>query len=152
MDQLLLKTRTFFASPRCVLGLAVGIGVISTALLMIVSPVYYRDSVVYMSMVSGFLVGDWRHAFDVARTPLLPALAGVLARLGIPIPEATTLVSCLFCVLAVFPIYGLLTFFMERKYAAWGALFFALMPRVIRYGMAPLLDSGRWLLFHWHCI
>lgn len=145
MDQLLLKTRTFFASPRCVLGLAVGIGVISTALLMIVSPVYYRDSVVYMSMVSGFLVGDWRHAFDVAMTPLLPALAGVLARLGIPIPEATTLVSCLFCVLAVFPIYGLLTFFMERKYAAWGALFFALMPRVIRYGMAPLLDSGRWL-------
>ena len=90
MDQLLLKTRTFFASPRCVLGLAVGIGVISTALLMIVSPVYYRDSVVYMSMVSGFLVGDWRHAFDVAMTPLLPALAGVLARLGIPIPEATS--------------------------------------------------------------
>lgn len=145
MNQLLLKMKAFFASPRCVLGLAVGIGAISTLLLLIVSPVYYRDSVVYMSMVSGFQVGDWNHAFDISMTPLLPAMAGCLACLGIPIPEATTLISCLFCILTVFPLYGLLTFFMERKYAAWGALFFSLMPRVIRYGMSPLLDSGRWL-------
>lgn len=145
MEQLLFRIKTFFASPRCVLGLAVGIGILSTLLLMIVSPVYYRDSVVYMSMVSGFKVGDWEHAFDLAMTPLLPAMAGVLARIGVPIPEATTLISCLFCILAVFPVYGLLTFFMERKYAAWGALFFALMPKIIRYGFSPLLDSGRWL-------
>ena len=58
MEQLLSRIKTFFASPRCVLGLAVGIGILSTLLLMIVSPVYYRDSVVYMSMVSGFKVGD----------------------------------------------------------------------------------------------
>ena len=145
MEQLLSRIKTFFASPRCVLGLAVGIGILSTLLLMIVSPVYYRDSVVYMSMVSGFKVGDWEHAFDLAMTPLLPAMAGVLARIGVPIPEATTLISCLFCILSVFPVYGLLTFFMERKYAAWGALFFALMPKIIRYGFSPLLDSGRWL-------
>ena len=145
MNQLFLRGRAFFASPRCVLGLAVGIGVLSTLLLMIVSPVYYRDSVIYMSMVSGFRVGDWGHAFDVFMSPLLPAAAGILARAGMPIPEATTFISCLFCILTVFPVYGLLSFYMERKYAAWGALMFSLMPKIIRYGMSPLLDAGRWL-------
>lgn len=145
MKQLLLRIKIFFSSPRGVMSLAVGIGLLSTLLMLIVSPVYYRDSVVYMSMVSGFKVGDWGHAFNVAMTPLLPALGGIFARFGVPIPEAMMLASSIFCVLAVFPVYGVLTFFMERKHAAWGALLFALAPKIIRHGIAPLLDSGRWL-------
>ncbi len=141
------KIETFFSSPRNTLTLGCVLGGLCTVLLLIVSPVYYRDSVVYMAMVNGFKVGDWAHAFDLTMVPLLPTLAGILARVGVPVQDATMLVSSIFCILTIFPLYGLFSFVMERKYAAWGALLVLLMPKIIRYGMAPLLDSGRWLFF-----
>lgn len=141
------KVSAFFSSPRNVLILGCLIGVFCTLLLLIVSPVYYRDSVVYVSMTNAFRYGDWFHAFNLSMSPLLSTLAGIFAWIGLPALEATMLLSSIFYILTIFPLFGLFSFFMERKYAAWGALLFLLMPRVLRYGAAPLLDSGRWLFF-----
>ena len=123
------KVSAFFSSPRNVLILGCLIGVFCTLLLLIVSPVYYRDSVVYVSMTNAFRYGDWFHAFNLSMSPLLSTLAGIFAWIGLPALEATMLLSSIFYILTIFPLFGLFSFFMERKYAA------------------PLLDSGRWLFF-----
>lgn len=147
MENTFQRLCRFFASPVKVLGLAAGIGLAGTLLLLIAQPVYYRDAVCYTSMVQSLVQGNLSQAFLLQLPPLMTILAAPAALLGVDAVNAVLLVSSGFTILTIVPLYGLLTFFMERKYAAWGALFYILAPKILRFGLAPLLDGGRWFFF-----
>lgn len=146
LDDLYKICQRFFASPRHVLLLALGIG-LAEAVFLFFTPVFYRDSAVYFAMVRGIAVGNHELGFALPITPLMPLLAAGLLPLGFSEQQALYLINAAFMLGVPFAVYGLFTMFLERKQAAWGALLFFLSPKLIRYGFSPLLDSGRWLFF-----
>ncbi len=144
MNSTLNFIRHFFASPIRVLALSLMLGLLASALLIAVDPVFYRDSVVYLAMTKAFELGSWDAAFSPHLPPLTPVLAGIFTWTGLAAPTALLLAGCFFYVLTIFPLYGLLKNFGSEKLAAWGCLAYVLTPKIIRYGAAPLVDSGRW--------
>lgn len=146
LDDLYKICRSFFALPRHVLLLALGIG-LAEAVFLFFTPVFYRDSAVYFAMVRGIAVGNHELGFALPITPLMPLLAAGLLPLGFSEQQALYLINAAFMLGVPFAVYGLFTMFLDRKQAAWGALLFFLSPKLIRYGFSPLLDSGRWLFF-----
>lgn len=139
----------FFATPHKVLALSLALGILMTVLLVLAQPVFYRDSVVYLAMVKGFQLGDWSAALNPNLPPLVPLAGGALTGCGIEPKTALLLAGSLFFLLAIFPLYALLQYFVTPKVAAWGCLFYVLTPKLIRYGLAPMTDSGRWFGLIW---
>jgi len=134
---------SFFSDSKKVMWLAFMIGVICSTLLIVFGASVYRDSVIYSSMAQDFSLGDWNRFIAGRIPPLFPCLAGIICKLGIPVHYASMTVGCLFCVLTIFPLFGLLNFFMEKKYAAWGVLLYMTAPKVLRFGLTSLLESGK---------
>lgn len=154
MNRLLQGLREFFSTPRKVLALSVVLGIFMTLLLLLAQPVFYRDSVVYLAMVKGFQLGDWDAALNPHLPPLVPLLGGLFALGGIDPKSALLLASACFFIAAIFPLYGVLKWFVTPKVAAWGCLFYILTPKLIRYGLAPMTDGGRWFGLIWmlYCV
>ncbi len=112
--------------------------------ILLFAPYFYRDSVVYMAMCSAYTTGDLEIGLNVNLPVLVSALAIPLIKCGMSIQSALLLVSSLLTTLTIFPLYGLLQFFMSKRSAAWGTLIFMLTPSIVRFGFAPLTDGGRW--------
>lgn len=137
----------FFSDSKKVLSLAfilgIGFAVISTVFIT----GYANDGGLYIAMSHAFSISDWNRAFLDSIPPLFPVMAGLVCKLGFTPWSSATLVSGLFCALAIFPLYGTLCFFMEKKYAAWGVLFYILAPKLMRWGFAPMTDGCRLFFF-----
>lgn len=134
---------SFFSDSRKVMWLALIIGVICSMLLIVFGSSVYRDSVIYSAMAQDFSLGDWDRFIAGRIPPLFPCLTGIVCKLGIPVHYASMTVGCVFCVLTIFPLFGLLNFFMGKKYAAWGVLLYMIAPKVLRFGLTSLLESGK---------
>ncbi len=75
--------------------------------------------------------------------PLTIFTAGLLARTGLEIYNSIILVSGLFYILMIFPLYGLLRRFLSDRLAAWGTILYVLTPKIIRNSGMGLLESSR---------
>lgn len=137
---------SFFSDSKKVMWLTFITGVVCAVISIIFTKAIYRDSVEYAAMVNGFNIGDWDRAFREWLPPLYPFLCGLLCKTGFSVYYSMMTVAAVLWIITIFPLYGTLCFFMEKKYAAWGALFYILAPKGIRYGLAPLLESGKYLL------
>jgi len=137
------KICLFFSEPRKVLILTFCIGAVLALVSIIFSGFIYGDAVLYTTMAHYFGLGDYSRGFLDGIPPLFPVIGGLLCKLGIPAQYSTHIVSCFFCILAIFPLYFLLCFFMEKKYAAWGCMFYLFAPKILRFGMTPLLEGTR---------
>ena len=137
---------SFFSDSKKVLWLAFIIGVICSVISIIFTTSIYRDSVEYAALVNGFNLGDWDRAFREWLPPLYPFLCGLLCKTGLSVYYSMMIVACILWVSTIFPLYGTLCFFTEKKYAAWGALFYILAPKAMRFGLAPLLEGGKYFL------
>lgn len=133
----------FFADSKKVIWLAFALGVVFSVISTLFITGYANDGGLYIAMIHAFSIGDWNRAFLDSIPPLFPIMAGLVCKLGFTPWSAAILVSSAFYVIAIFPLYGILCFFMDKKYAAWGVLFYILAPRIMRWGMAPLTDGCR---------
>ena len=57
--------------------------------------------------------------------------------------RSTVLISSLFYVLTLFPLRRFLGMFLTPLQAAWGCLFYITAPKLIRFSVSGLIDSGR---------
>ena len=137
----------YFSNAKKVMCLAFILGTAFAIVSTVFITGYANDGSLYIAMVHAFVIGDWPRAFLDNIPPLFPVVAGLVCKCGFTPWSAATLVSGMFCVLAIFPFYGILCFFMDKKYAAWGALFYILAPKVMRWGFAPLTDGFRLFFF-----
>ncbi|MCP3968440.1 MAG: glycosyltransferase family 39 protein [Lentisphaerae bacterium] len=121
----------------------IGLG-ISLAHILFCTDVYNDISMFYGPITQAFADGDWDRAFSGIIGPLNPALASVFVKLGFHSFVALMIVSCIFYVLCIFPIFGFLRILLGNKnYAAWGCVMYILTPKIIRFGCTGLLNSGR---------
>ena len=140
------KFLDFLSSPNRVLCMAALIGVVMLVLVQIF-PVFYRDSVNYMAAVDAVWLKNWTTAFNLTFVPLLFLAASLFRPLGLDANQCLSLVSSLCAIAMLFPAYRVLSFYMDRRLAAWGSALFFLMPPVFHASFAPLTDSARWLFF-----
>lgn len=134
---------SFFADPGKVIRLAFFLGLVFTAISTVLITGYANDAGLYIALIHAFAIGDWNRAFMDSIPPLFPAAAGIICKFGVAPWDAAVIVSGVLCILTIFPLYGTLCFFVDKKYAAWGALFYILAPKVMRWGFAPLTEGGR---------
>ena len=137
------KILDFISFPRRVLGAAALIGIVMLILVQIF-PVFYRDSVNYMAAVNAVWLKNWTTAFNLTFVPLLFLAASPFRALGLDANQCLSLVSSLCAIGMLFAAYGVLSFYMDRRLAAWGSVLFFITPPVFRTSFAPLTDSARW--------
>ena len=133
----------FVSSPRQVLGAAAAVGAVML-ILVLFFPIFYRDSVNYMASVNAVWLGNWRTAFNLTFVPLLFLIGALFKPLGLDANQCLSLTSSLLAIAMLFPAYKVLSFYMDRKLAAWGSMLFFLTPSVFHASFAPLTDSSRW--------
>ena len=151
MDMIVREDRTMKIypavrkKPQFIVWSAFLLGLLMLLALLAVNPVYYRDSTHYLAQTTAFRLGLWDRAFPNWLPQLTCGLGGLLTYLGLAPQRALVLSSGLMMAATVFPVYGFCRFFMARSCAAGCAWLAILIPHLIRYGMAPLTDSARWL-------
>lgn len=134
---------SFFADHKKVLWLATILGVFMFIITMLFATSIYNDATLYANMSYAFSIGDWQRAFVDSAPPLFPVLSGLICKLGVPVYYATLTVGSILFILTIFPLYFFLCCFTDKKYAAWGCLFYILAPKMIRFGCAGLQEGGR---------
>jgi len=107
----------------------------------------------YAPMAEAFAAGDWGFAFHPRVTPLLPVLAGTIARL-LPLGghAACQLAGGLMYTIGVFPLWSGCRKVYGKSTALWGALMYACCPPLFRLGYCGTRESccvfGLLLLFY----
>jgi 4-amino-4-deoxy-L-arabinose transferase-like glycosyltransferase len=104
-------------------------------------------STFYSPMIRAFSRGDWAHAFWPNITPLFICLGGIFAWLGAAPYTAAKITSALFFAAGVWPTYHVHRRVFGARTAWTAAVLYVLCARLIRYGGAGLLDSGKTFLF-----
>jgi hypothetical protein len=105
----------------------------------------------YAPMVRDIGNGKFHQAFKEywMIAPLLQTFAGILCYLGIEPYTATIIISGIFYILTIFPLYSLLRRFTTDNYAAWGVFAYIIAPKIIRFSGTGILNSGRNLFAVW---
>ena len=82
----------------------------------------------------------------VGRVPMLNILlSGLLAKIsGLEAYRACIVISSLFYILTLFPLRRLLERYVSAVWSAWGCVLFVFAPKVIRFSVSGLLESGRY--------
>ncbi len=105
----------------------------------------------YGPMVQDIGNARWHQAFtgyDMI-APLVQTLAGVLCYCGVKAYTALIIISALFYIITIFPLYGLLRRFISDNYAAWGCFAYIVAPKIIRFSGTGLLNSARNFFIIW---
>lgn len=131
-------------TPGRLLGCATGSAVLFMLCYLLFCNDIYRDVAACYTYYAGeWSRGNWLSAPISALPPLTIFAAGLLARTGLEIYSAVILLSALFYILMIFPLYGLLLRFFPARIAAWGTVLYVLTPKIIRHSGMGLLESGR---------
>lgn len=106
-----------------------------------------NDTAIYYSRLA-FEFGQNRYdvAFLHFIPPLIPFLAGLLAKTGFDGWASMKLVSGLFFIGAVYWSFRLARHRLDDRAAQWCSVLFLLCYRLLKYGMAGQLDSGKMFL------
>ncbi|MCP4101416.1 MAG: hypothetical protein GY750_08330, partial [Lentisphaerae bacterium] len=105
--------------------------------------IYNDVAYAYLPMVQNFVAGNWKAAFT-GLPILVPTMAGFIAKTGINEFTSMMIVSCVFYLATIPVVYHFVKyFFPEGGYAAWGALLYAIAPKIIRFSCTGLLNSSR---------
>ena len=127
-----------------ILTVSAGIAfLVSLAHILFCADVFNDIAGSYGPMAGAFGSGDWECAFPENVPPLLPSLAGLFCIAGINTLTALIIVSSLFYILAIFPLYHLLKLYLKPEYAAFGCLLYVTAPKIIRFSCTGLPDAGR---------
>ena len=153
IEGIVTRFYNFIGSPKKVLAAAAGVGVVALAAALLF-PNIYRDSVNYMASVNALWLQNWRTAFNLTYVPLLFVIGALFRPLGLDACQCLTLVSSLLALGMLFLGYRVLSYYMDKRWAAWGSVLFFLTPTVFAISFCPLTDSSRWfsILLCWWTI
>ena len=133
-----------FWTPRRIVGLSVLVAVFWMAIFFVFNVNIYRDVAnCYAWYAREYGRGNWCSSAISGLPPLLIFLGGWLCRFGMEAFHAVILVSAVFYILTVFPLFGLLRMLVPERTVAWGCLLFVLTPKIIRFAGSGILESGR---------
>jgi len=106
--------------------------------------VYDDIAACYAPMVRAFADADWRNAFCIDLPILSTTMAGVLNVCGLEPFRALVVISCLFYIASIFPLYYILKYFLKRgDHAAWGCVLYVLANKIIRFSCTGLLNPAK---------
>ncbi len=125
----------------------------AVALLAVVVPGDAANDVLayYGRLVHEFAEGRYSCAFFHMIPPLVPVLAGVVAKTGMEPFTALKAVSGLLFFLGLFPLRRLLARCVRPELADWGCVLYAVCPRLLRYGTGGTLEGAK-VLFLLLCV
>ena len=134
----------FIYNPKKIMLLSLTLSIVFITVYCLWRLDIYRDVAnCYAHMAREFSRSNWNEAFASNLPPMNIVLAGLLAMIGVEAYTATIIISGIFYILTIFPLYALLKRFLKPHEAAWGVLFFVLAPKIIRFSGTGLLESGR---------
>jgi len=134
-----------FSNKKWILGLAITLAcLISLLHIFFCFDVYDDIAACYALMTRAFAEGDWYNAFALHLPILSTTLGGVLSSCGLGPFRALVVVSCLFYIASIFPLYYILKYFLKREdHAAWGCVLYVLAPKIIRFSCTGLLNPSK---------
>jgi len=97
----------------------------------------------YGRMVLQFADRNWAGAFHHMIPPLVPAMAGLIASVGVPAYMALKIVSGVFMLLSFYPLFRIVEHLYNRQWAQWACLLMLLCPRLLRYSTRGLLENAK---------
>ncbi|MCF7975666.1 MAG: glycosyltransferase family 39 protein [Phycisphaerae bacterium] len=133
--------------------------IITSVLILLLSTtlgVFFNDCIgndaaaYYIPMIEAFGEGQYDIAFNPLIPPLVPTLAGVLAW-SLPISGFTSLklVSAVFVLLGLVPVYRLGRRLMSAEQAQWACLLYAVCAQVVRFGITAQLTAAKIFFVLW---
>ncbi len=126
------------------LYIALASGIMCSLCQLIFSVDLYRDSAnVYAFMARALAQGNYADAFHENIPHLNVCCSFPFSIMGMAPEKALLLVSCLFYLGATAYLFFLMREFVPEKLAGFGAILFALAPKVIRFFCTALIDSGK---------
>ncbi len=104
----------------------------------------------YVPMIEAFADGQYDYAFNPLIPPLVPFLSGVVAWL-LPLSGfvALKLVSGIFVLLGLYPVYRLARRLMSSEHAQWACFLYAICSQVLRFGVTAQLTAAKFFFVLW---
>jgi hypothetical protein len=135
----------FLRDEKKIFNFALILGITLSIISVFVTSDIYRDVArVYAYYAREIGNGDLAGGF-IGRVPMLNILlAGALSFFGVDSYRACIIVSSMFYVLTLFPLRSYLVRFLPPLSAAYGCLLFVVAPKIIRFSVSGLIDSGRY--------
>jgi len=132
------------------LVLLVGISVVIKISIWARSPVITSDGPVYIAQAMEFLRGNWGKGLALnGNLFFYPLLIAILGRLGMDLFVAGRLLSLVFSVTTVVPLFLLTRRLFDLRTAWWAALAFAVSPALNDYSVYVMRDPGFLFVFAW---
>jgi hypothetical protein len=137
----------FSPNSRNILFLTLSLGLVISVLSIFFSKVLYADTVIYADQAIAYKIGDLHRLMASGLPPLFSVLAGLLCKIGFSVYYSVFILGAFFYIISVFPLYYFLCFFLRKKHAALGCLFYIIAPAIIKMSCVGLLNGGRNLFF-----
>lgn len=145
-DNICKKLADFSGNDKKVFRFALLAGILLSLTSVFFMHDIYRDVAnVYAYHAREIGSGNFKAGW-VGRVPMLNILlSGLLAKIsGLEAYRACIVISSLFYILTVFPLRRLLERYVSAVWSAWGCVLFVFAPKVIRFSVSGLLESGRY--------
>lgn len=97
----------------------------------------------YGPMIRDLAESGFLHGFHPMIPPAFVATGALLAMCGMEALRAAMLVSCLFYVITVFPLYGIVRRLWDARTAVWAIFLYLFCPKMLWIGGLAGIDSGK---------
>ena len=137
------RIEQFFTTKRILMVAAVLLALHGVISLFFNYQIYRDVAGVYAWYAGEFGRGVWWGEPISKVPPLNIFLGGLLVRCGVEAYSSVVVISLLFMLLTLFPLYRMLKLWMPERKAALGCLLFVFAPGILRFSGTGLLESGR---------
>ena len=97
----------------------------------------------YAPMAQEFADGNYSRAFYHMIPPLVPTLAGIVAKTGMEAFTALQIVAALFFLAGLWPLYRIQRRLLPPQLAQWSCLLYIVCPRLLRYVTMGSLEGAK---------
>lgn len=135
---------------RRMIWLLLGLSLIIKISIWVQSPVITPDGPVYIAQVEEFLRGDWQKGLALNGSLFIyPLLIAGLGLLGMDLVVAGQLLSLLFSVSTVIPLFLTTRRLFDARVAFWATLAFVVAPSLNEFSVYVMRDPGFLCMFAW---
>ncbi|MDX9710687.1 MAG: glycosyltransferase family 39 protein [Trichloromonas sp.] len=135
---------------RRMVWLLLGLSLIIKISIWVQSPVITPDGPVYIAQAEEFLRGDWQKGLALNGSLFIyPLMIAGLGLLGADLVVAGQLLSLLFSVSTVIPLFLLTRRLFDTRAAFWATLAFVAAPSLNEFAVYVMRDPGFLCMFAW---
>ncbi len=135
---------------RRVIPILVIISLVIKVCIWSLSPVITPDGPVYISQAEEFLRGNWQKGLSLHQNMFLyPLLIAGLGYAGMDLVFAGNLLSLIFSVMTIVPLFLLTRQLFDERVALWAGLAFAVSPGLNEFSVYVMRDPGFLCMFGW---